>query len=125
MSKGHGWVERTILELLKVNGAMGAPALATMVYRTDAELQDGEWFATNAERASVRRALANLQKQGLVVKLGNMFRGERCSYADRETAVSIISDGVKAFGKGFLSGRPDFARLYTDSLFDNRQGPSR
>jgi hypothetical protein len=116
MSKGHGRVERDILELLKLNKDMGAPALAVFVYRTDAELQTGERFATEAERASVRRALANLQKQGLVVKLGHMFRGERCSYANRETAVAIINDGVKKFGKGFLQDRPDLARLYVDSL---------
>ena len=121
MSKGHGRVERAVLEMLKLNNQMGAPALAAMVYRTDAELQTGERFVSNAERAAVRRALASLQKQGLVVKLGNMFHGERCSYANRENAVAIISNGVKAFGKEFLRDRPDLARLYVDSLFDARQ----
>jgi hypothetical protein len=124
MSKGHGRVERAVLELLEVNKSMGAPALAVMVYRTDAELQAGEWFASNAERAAVRRALANLQKQGSVVKLGHMLRGERCSYADRENALAIIRNGVKAFGNEFLSDRPKLARLYTDSLFDTQQVPS-
>jgi hypothetical protein len=124
MSKGHGRIERAILELLKLNKTMTAPALAAFVYRSDDEIQGGDLYATEAERAAVRRALGSLQKQDLVVKLGNLFQGERCSYAGRETAVAIISDGVKAFGKGFLSDRPDFARLYTDSLFDTRQVPS-
>ena len=120
MSKGHGRAERAILELLKLNKAMSAPDLAAMVYRTQDELQAGEWLASNAERTSVRRALTSLQKQGSVVKLGNMFHGKHCSYANRETAVSIIANGVKAFGKEFLEGRPVFARLYTDSLIDVR-----
>ena len=121
MGKGHGRVGRDILELLRLNKAMGASALAVMIYRTEAELKAREPFTTNAERASVRRALANLQKQGVVVKLGNLFHCERCSYANRENAVSIIGKHVKAFGKGFLRDRPDLARLYTDSLVEAHQ----
>ena len=123
MSKGHGRVERAILELLKLNKAMSTPDLAAMVYRTQDELQADEWFASDAERSSVRRALSSLQKHGSVVKLGNMFHGQHCSYANRETAVSIIANGVKAFGTEFLAGRPVFARLYTDSLIDAHQNP--
>ena len=123
MSKGHERVQRAILELLELNKAMSAPDLAAMVYHTQDELQAGEWFASNAERTSVRRALTSLQKQGSVVKLGNMFHGKHCSYANRETAVSIIANGVKAFGKEFLEGRPVFVRLYTDSLIGARPNP--
>jgi hypothetical protein len=102
---------------------MSSPDLAAMVYRTQDELQAGEWLASNAERTSDRRVLTSLQKQGSVVKLGNIFHGKHCSYANRETAVSIIANGVKAFGKDFLEGRPVFVRLYTDSLIGARPNP--
>ena len=48
---------------------------------------------------AARRALRKLQKRGLVVKLGKMPRGERCSYADREHARMIARKIVGSFGK--------------------------
>jgi hypothetical protein len=45
---------------------------------------------TPAHRAAVRRTLSRLQKRGLVVKLGNMYPDERCSYADREHTLAIV-----------------------------------
>ena len=123
MSKGHGRVERAILELLKLNKTMTAPALAAFVYRSGDEIQGSDLYATEAERAAVRRALGSLQKQDLVVKLGNLFQGERCSYADRETAVAIIRNGVQAFGKSFLADHPKFASLYAVSCVESRRTP--
>ena len=133
MSKSHGWVERAVLELLQQNEWLGAPTLTSLIYRTDAELQAGEWFVTASERASVRRALANLQKQGHVVKLGHLKRSlpafrkqdlvlgntphkERCSYANRETAIAIVSRHVWSYGKDSLwHWHPHLARLYAES----------
>lgn len=50
---------------------------------------------TPAQRAAVRRALSKLQKRGLVVKLGSRYPGERCSYADREHALTIVRKEVQ------------------------------
>jgi hypothetical protein len=90
MSKGHGHVERSILELLRVNEHLDAPGLAELHYQTSPELptyRDSEELRepTAAELSAVRRALVKLRKQGAVVKLGNVFYGERCSYALAET----------------------------------------
>jgi hypothetical protein len=133
MSKGHGWVERAVLELLQQNQWLGAPTLTSLIYRTEAELLADDWFATTSERASVRRALANLQKQGHVVKLGHLKRSlpafrkqdlvlgntphkERCSYANRETAIAIVSHHVRSYGEDSLwRWHPHLARLYAES----------
>ena len=83
MSKGQG--QRDILELLRLNEHMSALSLAALVYQDDG----GAKPVTASEHSAVRRALLKLQKQGTVFKLGNMFHGERCSYADREHAIAI------------------------------------
>jgi hypothetical protein len=60
----------------------------------------------SAASAAVRRALSKLQKRGLVVKLGNKFHGERCSYADREHALAIVRKEVQHFGLQSLHDYP-------------------
>ena len=84
MSKGQGRVERDILELLRLNEHMSALRLAVLVYQDGGDGRP----VTASEHSAVRRALLKLQKQGTVFKLGNMF-DERCSYADREHAITI------------------------------------
>jgi DNA-binding PadR family transcriptional regulator len=57
MSKGHGRIERAILAVLGAKGGADAATLACTVVA-------GE--VTRSELESVRRALRNLQSQGLV-----------------------------------------------------------
>jgi hypothetical protein len=133
LSKDHGWVERAVLDLLQQNEWLGAPTLTSLIHRTDAELQAGEWFVTASERASVLRALATLQKQGHVVKLGhlkrslptlrkqdlvlgNTFHKERCFYANRETTIAVVGHHVRSYGEDSLRRwHPHLARLYAES----------
>jgi len=108
MSRGPGHVERDILTVLRLNEHVSAPDLAVLVF------QDGPNFEppTPSQYTSVRRALARLQKRGEVIKLGNMFQNERCSYANRATAVDIIGRGVEAFGRSFFQDRADLLDLW-------------
>ena len=94
MGRGPGWLERAILDLLGINEYLSAPLLAAKAYTADAPdapdpPPDEAIDPTPAQRAAVRRALSKLQKRGLVVKLGSRYPGERCSYADREHALTI------------------------------------
>src|ERR1700757_4055430 len=86
MGREPSWLERAILDLLRLNEHLSSPALAGMaymLYAPDAREPppDVAIDPTPAQRAAVRRALSRLQKRGLVVKLGSMYPGERCSYA--------------------------------------------
>ena len=49
---------------------------------------------------------ADCRKRGLVVKLGSMYPGERCSYADREHALAIVRKDVQHFGLQSLRHYP-------------------
>ena len=94
MGRGPGWLERAILDLLRLNEYLSAPLLAGKAYAAHAPTRSATDTAidpTPAQRAAVRRALSRLQKRGLVLKLGSMFPGERCSYADREHALGYRS----------------------------------
>ncbi len=65
----------------------------------------------------MRRALSRLQKRGLVLKLGNKFHGERCSYADREHALASLRKQVQHFGLQSLSHYPRRVQeLYADEI---------
>jgi hypothetical protein len=103
MSRGP-WLERAILDLLHLNEYMSALLLAAKVYAAYAP--DEAIDPTPAQRSAVRRALSRLQKRGLVVKLGSMYPGERCSYADREHALAIVRKDVQHFGLQSLSHYP-------------------
>ena len=111
MSRGAGHVERSVLDLLRHNKHMSAPALAALVYLDDATLKAGDWRTTRAQRVSVRRVLVRLQRRGKVFKLGNMFQGERCSYANRENTLNVVRDFVAAFGNQALLNYPEELRL--------------
>jgi hypothetical protein len=113
MSKGHGRVERTILELLAQNRTLTAPMMAALIYQPEQITLEQ---VTKAQHASVRRALSNLQKAGKVVKLGHLFRGERYSYASPESALAITTQGVKRFGKSFLRDHPELAQVYATHM---------
>jgi hypothetical protein len=73
MSKGHGKVERAILEALRWDRlsahqgrfSMGADAKTLAVYVRGE--RDGHPSPTRSELESVRRALRNLRKQGLIL----------------------------------------------------------
>ena len=103
MGRGPGWLERAILDLLGINEYLSAPLLAAKAYTADAPdapdpPPDEAIDPTPAQRAAVRRALSKLQKRGLVVKLGSRYPGERCSYADREHALTIVRKEVQHLG---------------------------
>ena len=122
MSRGP-WLERAILDLLHLNEYMSALLFAAKVYAApdpppDEALLAAKVYAapdpppdeaidpTPAQRSAVRRALSRLQKRGLVVKLGSMYPGERCSYADREHALAIVRKDVQHFGLQSLRHYP-------------------
>jgi hypothetical protein len=122
MSHGPGWLERAILDLLRLNEYLSAPILAGMAYTAYApdapdRPPDKAIDPTPAQRAAVRRVLSKLQKRGLVVKLGSMYPGERCSYADREHALAIVRKDVQHFGLQSLSHYPRRVQeLYADEI---------
>ena len=122
MSCGPGWLERAILDLLRLNEYLSVPLLASKAYAAYAPdapdpPPDIAKDPTRAQEVAVRRALSRLQKRGLVVKLGSMFPGERCSYADPEHALAIVRKEVQHFGLRSLSHYPRQVReLYADEI---------
>jgi len=120
MSRGPGWLERAILDLLRMNAYLSVPLLASKAYAAYAPdapdpPPDIAIDPTRAQEVVVRRALSRLQKRGLVVKLGSMYPGERCSYANREQALAIVRKEVQHFGLRSLSHYPRQVReLYAN-----------
>jgi len=107
MSRGLGRVERDILTLLERNTHLSAPVLSALIYQEP---------ATVSQYSAVRRALARLQKRGLVVKLGSLFHGERCSCANRGNATAIVVRMAKSFGNSSLGHHPQLARLHAEEM---------
>src|SRR5271168_1549984 len=122
MGRGPGWLERAILDLLRLNEYLSSPLLAAKAYTAYAPHApdpppDEVIDPTPAQLAGVRRALSRLQKRGLVVKLGHMYPGERCSYADRDHALAIVRKDVQHFGLQSLSHYPRRVQeLYADEI---------
>ncbi len=119
MGRGPGWLERAILDLLRLNEYLSAPLLAGKAYAAHAPdpPPDTAIDPTPAQRAAVRRAFSRLQKRGLVLKLGSMFPGERCSYADREHALAIVRKDVQHFGLQSVCHYPPRVQdLYADEI---------
>jgi len=107
MSRGLGRVERDILTLLERNTHLSAPVLSALIYQEP---------ATVSQYSAVRRALARLQKRGLVVKLGSLFHGERCSYANRANAAVIAARTARELGESALDYYPQLAQLYAQEM---------
>jgi hypothetical protein len=107
---------------LRLNEYLSAPLLAAKAYTAYAPDAPGPPAdeaidSTPAQRSAVRRALSRLQKRGLVVKLGSMYPGEPCSYADREHALAIVRKEVQHFGLQSLSHYPRRVQeLYADDI---------
>jgi hypothetical protein len=124
MSRGPGWLQRAVLDLLRLNEYLSVPLLAGKAYAAYAPdapdpPPDEAIDPTPAQRAAVRRALSRLQKHGLVLKLGSMYPGERCSYADRDHALAIVRKDVQHFGLQSLSHYPRRVQeLYADKIAD-------
>ena len=64
MSRGAGWVERAILDALSRNTVLDTFQVTAAVF--DCRPQRGIVTVSDAQLASVRRALRNLEKQGQV-----------------------------------------------------------
>ena len=64
MSRGAGWVERAILDALTRKGVLDTFQVTAAVF--DCPPRRGVVTVSNAQLASVRRALRNLEKQGRV-----------------------------------------------------------
>jgi len=116
MSRGLGHVETAIIDLLKANQHMSSRMLAVFVYQADQELEAGGRSPSRAESSAIRRALASLQRKRLIIKLGHMFRDERCSYATPENAFVIAERYVKHFGNQGLRDHPELAAVYADEI---------
>jgi hypothetical protein len=119
MSRGPGWLERAILDLLHLNEYLSSPLLAAKACAAHSPdpPPDLAIDPTRAQEVAVRRALSRLQKRGLVVKLGSMYPGERCSYADREHALAILRKDVQHFGLQSLRHYPRRVQeLYADAV---------
>lgn len=99
-------VEQGILDALRQVEHMSAPNLARTIYDVDEP--------TPAQRSAVRRALAVLQRNGQVVKLGNLFHGERCSYAVPETALAVLRRLVEGLGPEILAIDKRLARFFAE-----------
>ena len=108
--------------LLRLNEYLSVPLLASKAYAAYAPdapdpPPDIAIDPTRAQEVAVRRALSRLQKRGLVVKLGSMYPGERCSYADPGHALAIVRKEVQHFGLRSLSHYPRQVReLYADEI---------
>jgi len=116
MSRGLGRIETAIVDLLKANQHLSSRLLAVFVYQDDETLESGGRPPSRAESSAVRRALASLQRKRMVIKLGHIFRDERCSYATPENAFAMAQRIVKAFGTQGLKHHPELALLYADQI---------
>jgi hypothetical protein len=122
MSRGPGWLERAILDLLRMNAYLSVPLLASKAYSAYAPYApdpppDIAIDPTRAQEVAVRRTLARLQKRGLVVKLGSLYPGERVSYANPEHALAIIRNDIQHFGLRSLGHYPrQVQELYADEI---------
>jgi hypothetical protein len=104
MSRGHGRVEASILDIL--NGSSepwSVLSLAVVVYgdTTDA--------VSPVHVSAVRRALSNLRRQGKAFSLGRRYanapygKGLPVSvWASEEVARAYVAGYVKAFGTAYL-----------------------
>lgn len=116
MSRGLGRIETAIIDLLKANQHLSSRLLAVFVYQNDETLESGGRPPSRAESSTVRRALASLQAKQLIIKIGHLFHGERCSYATPENAIKIAQKYVEGFGTQGLSEHPALLRVYVDHV---------
>lgn len=71
MSRGKGWVQEEILEILvRLGGEQNSFAIAAEVFEVERNA-DGWRLMTEAQLATVRRALSKLQAEGAAYKVGH------------------------------------------------------
>ena len=75
MSRGAGWVERAILDALSRNAVLDTFQVTAAVF--DCRPRRGIITVSDAQLASVRRALRNLEKQGKVAGARDFGRKRR------------------------------------------------
>ena len=78
MSRGAGWVERAILDALSRNTVLDTFQVTAAVF--DCRPQRGIVTVSDAQLASVRRALRNLEEQGRVAG-AREFGRKRCLWS--------------------------------------------
>lgn len=110
MSRGHGKIETTIIQLLTQNTGrkFSSLELAALVYGVD------QIKITGAQAAAVRRALSNLKRKRKVWDLGRFYeegggsheklasRFPRSMWASEETAHAHAVSIIKGFGPEYL-----------------------
>jgi hypothetical protein len=93
MSRGHGTLQRALLTLIRANRYLTTFELTGMVFNIQPDAQN-RVVLSDAQLVSVRRALASLAKEGLIVpwhRLRNANRNTCCKswatpeYAEEET----------------------------------------
>jgi hypothetical protein len=97
MSRGPGWLERAILDLLRMNAYLSVPLLASKAYSAYAPYApdpppDIAIDPTRAQEVAVRRTLARLQKRGLVVKLWSV----RNRPLSRKYLIACVVESVRS-----------------------------
>ena len=109
MSKGHGKVEAAILDVLTANAGdkFSSLELAVVIYEIAPDAQ-GRLLVSAAQAAAVRRALANLKRQGKVFNLGRFHDNGKAlgmpqtRWASRETAEVFVRRNLAAFGPKYV-----------------------
>lgn len=110
MSRGPGWVERAVLDVLEEGKKLDAEAIAARVFSLQGRM-------TLAQLASVRRALRSLRDRGEAFRLGRFYRDPnnktklREMYASRAVASAYVMRLRATFGDDSLEGHPDLISL--------------
>lgn len=103
MSRGLGSVQRGILAALEENKMMNVIELAWFIFDAQADA-NGKFNITDAQRASVARALAGLQRQGLAFPTYRNARGWQ--WCLRNNAVAYVERLTHVFGNAAANDLP-------------------
>jgi hypothetical protein len=86
VSRGHGRIQRRLLEILEHATQADTFTLASAVY--DIKPNDGVKMISEAQLVAVRRALAGLAKEGKVFDCGRRFRDGRRRWSNVRRTVA-------------------------------------
>ena len=83
MSRGLGALQQALLEAVQEHGCLSTFMACRLAYKIEpTDIVGGKPFhlIIDVQHSSVRRALAGLAKQGLIVNLGRRFRDGRARW---------------------------------------------
>jgi hypothetical protein len=83
MSRGLGWLQRTVLQILEAQDRrMDTFEITATTYSVEQDADGNRRWGTDAQHTAVRRALRRLAKQGKAVKLGRGYIRSRRYWAN-------------------------------------------